>query len=368
MTRARRELIAIENTPYYHCISRCVRRAYLCGEDFQSGQNFDHRKIWLVERIKFLASVFAIDVCAYAVMSNHYHLVLFVNQDELNSWSDEEVMERWGSLFPASTLKIKNLLKATDNAATRALHQEKIALWRKNLGDISWFMRSLNEFIARMANKEDNCKGRFWEGRFKSQALLDEKALLSCMAYVDLNPIRAKMAATPEESDFTSIQERLYDHAIEKNKPSAKQKRLIKQYKNNSQSQKDSSSTSYEPYQQARLKILHGSSHTPLSEGIPCSQQDYFELVDWTGRVLRADKRGAIDESQAPILKRLGIDEESWIESVTRFQHYFYDVAGSVTYLDRYQKAQNQRREKQKGSASPIERLKGKSASLKLYG
>ena len=90
--------------------------------------------------------------------------------------------------------------------------------------------------------------------------------------------------------------------------------------------------------------------------------------LDWTGRVLRADKRGAIDESQAPILQRLGIDEESWIESVARFQHYFFDVAGSVASLEQYQKAQNQRREKQKGSVPPIERLKGKSASLKLYG
>ena len=84
--------------------------------------------------------------------------------------------------------------------------------------------------------------------------------------------------------------------------------------------------------------------------------------------MLRADKRGGIDESQAPILKRLGIDEKSWIELVTRFQHYFYGVAGSVTSLDQCQKAQNQRRKKQKGSGPPIERLKGKSASLKLYG
>ncbi|MBV1870604.1 MAG: hypothetical protein KUG76_06815 [Gammaproteobacteria bacterium] len=137
MTRARIELISIEDTPYCHCISRCVRRAYLCGEDFQSEQNFDHRIIWLVERIKFLASVFSIDVCAYAVMSNHYHLVLFVNQDELNSWSDEEALDRWSGLFPASTLEIKDLLKAADDAATRALQQEKVALWRKSPGDIS---------------------------------------------------------------------------------------------------------------------------------------------------------------------------------------------------------------------------------------
>ncbi|MBV1869958.1 MAG: hypothetical protein KUG76_03540 [Gammaproteobacteria bacterium] len=95
-------------------------------------------------------------------MSNHYHLVLFVNQDELNSWSDEEIMARWGSLFPASTLKVKDFLKAADNAATRALYQGEVDLWRKNQGDISWFMRGLNEYI---------------EGRFKSQALLEEKAL-----------------------------------------------------------------------------------------------------------------------------------------------------------------------------------------------
>ena len=122
------------------------------------------------------------------------------------------------------------------------------------------------------------------------------------------------------------------------------------------------------PCQQISLKVLDGGGHTPLSEGIPYTRQDYFELVDWTGRVLRADKRGAIDESQAPILKRLGIDEESWIESVTHFQRHFFDVAGSVTSLERYQKAQNQRREKQLGCLPPIERLKGTSASLKLYG
>ena len=109
---------------------QALRRAYLCGEDYQSGQNFDHRKGWLVERIKFLSSVFAIDVCAYAVMSNHYHLVLFINQDAVNAWDQDEVLERWGQLFPTSTNKLQTLLAAAGSEVIRKTYQEKIEAWR----------------------------------------------------------------------------------------------------------------------------------------------------------------------------------------------------------------------------------------------
>ncbi len=156
--------------------------------------------------------------------------------------------------------------------------------------DISWFMRCLNEHLAREANKEDQCKGRFWEGRFKSQALLDEAALLTCMAYVDLNPIRAKLAKTPESSDFTSIQCRIECR--------------IKKY-----------TTTTIKKQSARLMPLRAQGQNP-EIAIPFTLVNYLELVDWAGRVIRSDKRGHIMHDAPPILERLGIDSDEWLKTI----------------------------------------------------
>jgi len=193
--------IDIEATPYYHCISRCVRRAFLCGSDRLTGGNFDHRKTWVVEKLAALSAVFAVRICAYAVLSNHFHLVVRLDSERARSWSAAEVVERYGRLFPGLAKLWERLCPARQ--------AEQAACWRARLADLSWFMRCLNESIARRANKEDHCTGRFWEGRFRSQALLDGAGLLTCMSYVDLNSIRAGMAKSLEESDFTSIQQRL---------------------------------------------------------------------------------------------------------------------------------------------------------------
>ena len=211
MTRARKELVAVESTPFYHCMVRCVRRAYLCGDDPHTG-NYDHRKQWTVERLQQLASVFAIDVCAYAVMSNHYHVVLHINDQKAKAWSEKEVAQRWTSIFKGPAFITEWINGIPLDVEEKTTLNALLPVWRKRLTDISWFMRCMNETIARQANKEDSCTGRFWEGRFKSQALLDETALLACMTYVDLNPIRANIAKNSESSDFTSIQSRLFEH------------------------------------------------------------------------------------------------------------------------------------------------------------
>ena len=99
MGYARKSLISLQDTPYYHCIARCVRRAWLWGKDKYAGKDYSHRKQWVIDRLAQLSEVFAIEVCAYAVMSDHYHLVLYVDEKRNSSWSDDEVVERWSTLF-----------------------------------------------------------------------------------------------------------------------------------------------------------------------------------------------------------------------------------------------------------------------------
>ena len=149
MTQSRSSLISLSDTPYYHCISRCVRRAFLCGEDKFTGQSFSHRRQWVAERMHFLASLFNIDICGYAIMSNHYHLVLHVNFDESQQMSDEEVCQRWSQLYSVPVLVERWLKGELTSEAEQEAALEIIGKWRKRLLDISWFMRCLNEFIAR---------------------------------------------------------------------------------------------------------------------------------------------------------------------------------------------------------------------------
>ncbi|WP_246540010.1 hypothetical protein [sulfur-oxidizing endosymbiont of Gigantopelta aegis] len=194
---------------FYHCISRCVRRTFLCGVDSATNKDYSHRKQWFVERLALLSKTFAIDVCAYAIMSNHLHTVLKINASLAQSWSDETVIQHWQQLCSIPVLVERYLNGECHSEAEQDKARETIAVFRERLMDISWFMRCLNEHIARRANAEDKCTGRFWEGRFKSQALLDEQAILSCMVYVDLNPIRADISQTLEDSEYTSVKQRI---------------------------------------------------------------------------------------------------------------------------------------------------------------
>ncbi len=278
MTIARKRQVHPETTPYYHVVSRCVRRAFLCGAD--GDRCFEHRRQWIVKRLALLSQVFAIDIVAYAVMSNHFHLVLRLAPQRIESWSDAEVINRWSAVYGVPAL----VYESRDSDAPDAVKEaagEMLHVRRQRLGSLSWFMKCLNEPIARRANREDGCTGAFWEGRFKSQALLDEKALLACMAYVDLNPIRAGIARSPEHSSFTSVQQRIS--------------------------------------KKGKVPLVPFSDEMRTSP-LPLNLADYLALVDWTGRVAVPEKRGRIPKTIPPILERLGFEGDTWVASMKLFR------------------------------------------------
>jgi hypothetical protein len=153
MTYARKALVSLNDTAYYHVVARCVRRAWLWGYDKYASRDFSHRKAWVLERLTLLASMFAIDVCAYAIMSNHYHLVLHVDRDRAEAWSLQEVVAQWCKLFVAPPSAERWLSGEADEAEWMAA-EAIIESWREWLYSISWFMRCLNEHIARRANLE----------------------------------------------------------------------------------------------------------------------------------------------------------------------------------------------------------------------
>jgi hypothetical protein len=180
---------------------------------------------------------------------------------------------------------------------------EWVALWRRRLMDIGGYMRCLNESIARQANEEGQCSGRFWEGRFKSQALLDEKALAACLAHVELNPIRAGMTETPETSEHTSVQQRI---------------RVV---------------LAAAPEQPTHLMPFAGNPREEMPKGLPFRLENYLEPVDWTGRILREDKRGAIPAQLPPILVRLQIDPRCWLYMTRHFESRFKGLVGAAYIL-----------------------------------
>lgn len=301
MPTPRKQLVSLIDTPWYHVVSRCVRRSWLCGVDPYNGIDYSHRRDWVVSRIEQLVEAFAIDVAAFAVMSNHTHLVLHVDSDRAEGWSWQEVIEQWHKNYKGNFLSQRFIKNETLSQAELNLLKKFAGIWRERLSSISWFMSALNEYIARRANIEDNVTGKYWEARFKSQALLDETAVLSCMAYVDLNPIRAQMADTPEESDYTSIKQRI---------KAAGRGTIPKM-----------------------LATFQGADKLNQKSGIPCSLKDYIELVDATGRIIRQDKLGAIDAKQSPVLQRLGIDSETWLYIATTFEDSCGPWVGANTCL-----------------------------------
>ena len=332
MTYPRSHIVAEDSAGFYHVVSRCVRRAFLCGWDKLTRKSYEHRRRWIEDRILELAECFSVSVYAYAVMSNHFHIVLHVDPGAAQELSDDEVAKRWLAAFPGR-LKHDDSPELPERMALAITgNPERVAEIRARLGSLSWFMKALNEPIARQANREDGCKGKFWEGRFKCQALLEEHAVLSCMAYVDLNPARAAICDSLIDSDYTSIQRRLQEREGIASKASSKPSILDRP-----------------------LKPVAGLDTDGL---LAMTETSYIEIVQWTGEQARSDKRGQLKpaterKQAAPADIRTVFDHPNdWLRQVRGTESTYYRAIGSAEAL--MEKAEQLGQAWMKGVASEV--------------
>lgn len=352
MVRPKRcEQFNAEEVCIVHTVQRCVRRAFLAGVDHFTGKDFSHRREWIRHRLESLASVFAIDVLTYAVMSNHIHTVLRNRPDIVDAWTDQEVAIRWLSVFPGQRLDELSLARPTEIQVQSLINDaEQLKVIRRRLSDISWFMRALAEPIARLANQQDECTGRFWEGRFKAQRITDEAGLLACAMYVDLNPVRAAMAESPDESHHTSAYDRILaeqgseiDSAafelvpIEQEEVAKLRKEKTTQELRQIRKKKRRSPTGRKVLRDSWLapltmndKIL-AQDPQPHRGGVRASDKgflnlgwrDYVELLRWTAKQRMSEASEKVPESLCKVLSKLGIDASMWRDLVWNFKRYF---------------------------------------------
>lgn len=331
---ARGEYLNPQVTQIIHTVSRCVRGAYLCGKDSETGRSFEHRRRWIENRLQLLAATMGIECLTYAIMGNHIHLILRSRPDIVRRWSDEEIARRWLCLCPPQYNQVSH------EASHKLLLEDanRLAEIRQRMSDISWWMRLLTQTIARRANREDDCKGRFWEGRFHASLLLDESSILACAMYVVLNPIRAAMANSLEDSQFTGIKARIDDLKLQGEKG-------YRQDPANSLGRMEATGGGHRSGWLSPIQIQPDPNSMETSTGraarrasskgfLSISLVRYLALADWTGRQFREDKSGKIPIDMEPILERLGIVSDQWLHLVRRFGRLFKRAAGRSPSLN----------------------------------
>lgn len=323
MTRPRSTQVSLDVTPYYHCMSRCVRKAFLINPDDKGNnteKNYNHRQKIIENKILALSKHFCITVPAYSIMSNHYHVILYIDKEKALSLSNFEIAKRWLQICKKDDLIQSYVDDEKLTAGQKKTIEERLDVIRERLYSISWFMRVINQSIASFCNREDKMTGAFWGSRFKSVALENEAAILSCMAYVDLNPIRAKITASLKESGYTSIKHRL-----------KKEKDLEKPI------------------------IYIGQHIEEKTPDINITLKEYVNLVKWTADNIHKEMSEQSEEStkMMTFLGEKNIDIEDWLiacesfeELYTRRADGFISESKRLFLYDRKSKTKNQARKK----------------------
>ncbi len=267
----------------------------------------------------YLSTIFCIDVAAFAVMSNHYHVVFRVDTVGASELTDDQVIGRMGQLYKLNLGTKRYCENLSLSEEEQLAFQKQLKHWRSLLTDLSRFMAEVNQFIARKANIEVDRKGRFWEARFHSQAILDTAALLRTLVYVDLNPIRAKQSTSALQSKHTSIRRRLStdNHGLMPFK-----KRV----------------TAATPLTSADFTADWKSSVLPISGA------DYQRLLDWTARCVKTTEIPESDGATEPLVLLLGYSGRQWMRSQLARTTWHQRAIGLAENIVSYCKALSRRR------------------------
>lgn len=345
MARTRRtDVFDPDEIATVHVMNRVVRRCFLLGRDPLSGNNYDHRQGWIEEQLERVAAQFGIDLLNFAIMSNHFHLVLRSRPDVVQRWENREVARRWLLLCPKSQYKARPGLPPSEPELNAICANKRLLKkLRRRLSDISWWMRLVCQRIAQWANGEDNQRGKFWESRYRAVRLLDEEAILAGAAYVDLNPIRAAIAQTLENSQHTSLQRRI-----------AALRASLAEVSGEDAPRAASEARPADAFL-APLPIDERQDPPgprPSASGRRCSDKGflamplaaYLDLLDWTARRLAGGKAGATPQSAAALFERLQIRAEVWCQLVGQFGQLFSSVAGRPEHVQSHRSRHSKRR------------------------
>ncbi len=325
----RRNQFRPDEVAVVHVMNRVARQDMLLGRDSKSGKCFSHRKNWFDAELKRLAAGFGIDLISHGIPDNHFHMVLRSRPDIVSRWNDTEVARRWLYLCPTPNMRRSS--RGPNEAELDSIRKvpKELAAVRLRLSDISWWTRLISQRIAQRANAEDKTHGHFWADRFKSVVLEDAEAVLACAVYVDLNLIRATLAATIELSLHSSIKCRI----------DALMDTLVDLSKEMGEDTEQLPPEIFENLPDAHLAPVELANHPgpyPCNFGHRCSDKgyahmsavDYIELVDWTARLVVEGKRGSTPSHLPPVLERLGISAKVWLQLTVALDELFAPYTG----------------------------------------
>ena len=207
----RKDVVREGEVGIYHVWSRCAQQWHLMGQEEEWRIDFGHRRQWLESLLRYHSQVFAVDLANFSILSNHFHLVVRTRPDIVETWSDEMVAARWKLAWPEFDQEAMTWSREVDDRMIQRLVDDpkKFDLARKGLGSLSWFMARIKEAFSKLCNAEAGRSGAFWDERFGARELLDERAVLTCMSYVDMNQVKAGVAETLADSSRSAIAVRI---------------------------------------------------------------------------------------------------------------------------------------------------------------